>query len=41
LNLPRPLSQNLGTSTASGTNVEGMTPGRVKRLERDEIRDRL
>jgi hypothetical protein len=33
LNLPRPLIQDWGTSTASGTNVGGMTPGRVKRLE--------
>jgi hypothetical protein len=32
-NLPRPLSYDWGTSTASGTNVGGMTPSRVKRLE--------
>jgi hypothetical protein len=34
LNLPRPLKSDWGTSTASGTSVGGMTPGRVKRLER-------
>jgi hypothetical protein len=34
LNLSRLHSYDWGTSAASGTSVGGMTPGRVKRLER-------
>jgi hypothetical protein len=33
-NLSRLHSYDWGTSAASGTSVGGMTPGRVKRLER-------
>jgi hypothetical protein len=37
LNLSRLHSYDWGTSAASGTSVGGMTPGRVKRLERYKV----
>jgi hypothetical protein len=37
LNLSRLHSYDWGTSAASGTSVGGMTPGRVKRLERWKV----
>jgi hypothetical protein len=37
LNLSRLHSYDWGTLAASGTSVGGMTPGRVKRLERYKV----